>query len=93
MLLILAVITLVCRHVTARWLPIANLNFNILGLFARELQAGTYYTQYAIFQPSCYCPVTQRRQQAILNNLERYTKSVPKIQNTMPECAVVTMYG
>ena len=80
---IVAVITLVCGRLTARGLPIAIFKFNVLRLlFARQLWAGTNYMHHATFQPSCYYPVTQRRQQAILNNLEMYTKFVPKIQNT-----------
>ena len=47
-------------------------------MFAREYRAGTNYMHHATFQPSCYCPVTQRRQQAVLNNLEKYNKICTK---------------
>ena len=61
------------------WLPIAIFKVNVLRLlFAREVRAGTNYMHHATFQPSCYFPVTQRRQQAILNNLEMYTKICTK---------------
>ena len=44
---------------------------------------------HATFQPSCYCPVTQRRQQAILNNLEKYNKICTKNSehNTWMHCS------
>ena len=78
---IVAVITLVYGRLTARWLPIAILKFNVLRLlFASEHGAGTnyMYMHHTTFQPSCYCPVTQRRQQAVLNNLEKYNQICTK---------------
>ena len=76
---IVVVITQVYGRLTAHRLPIAILKFNILRLLsAREHGAGTNYMHHATFQPSCYCPVTQRRQQAILNNLEKYNETCTK---------------
>ena len=76
---IVAIIMLVYGHLTACRLPIAIFQFNILRLlFARELRAETNYMHHATFQPLCYCPVTQRRQQAVWNNLEMYTKICTK---------------
>ena len=78
---IVAVITcmLLHGHLTARQLPIAISKFNVLRLlFAREFQAGTNYMHHATFQQLSYCPVTQRRQQAVINNLEKYNKICTK---------------
>ena len=76
---IVAVIMLVYGRLSARQLPIAIFKFNILRLlFARDHQAGTNYMYHTTFQPSCYCPVTQRRQQAVWNNLEKYNKICTK---------------
>ena len=36
------------------------------------------HMHHATFKPSCYCPVTQRRQQTVLNNLVMYTKICTK---------------
>ena len=38
---------------------------------------------------------TEKTAQAVLNNVEKYNKnySVPKVQNTTPECTVATVYG
>ena len=67
---ILALIKLVYWRLTACQLPIAIFKFNVLSLlFAKELQAGTNFMHHATFHPMCYCPITQRRQQAILNDL------------------------
>ena len=72
-------IRLVYGRLTTRQLPIAIFKFNVLRLlFARKLLAGTNYMHHAIFQPSCYCLVTQRRQQAVLNNLEMYNNICTK---------------
>ena len=76
---IVAIIMLVYGCLTARRLPIAIFKFNVLRLlFVREYRAGTNYMYHATFQPSCYCPVTQRRQQAVLNNLEKYNQICTK---------------